>query len=235
MAYARFAGNTDDAGVPAQRAAIVRGGVRERSRASFIAKRAMDLIIALPALIVSIPIIAVLCVLIYARDRKNPIFSQERYGRHGRVFKCYKLRTMVPDAAERLETLLESDAQAAAEWERDHKLRNDPRVTGFGRFLRKTSLDELPQLINVIKGEMSIVGPRPIVHREIEKYGAWFAYYVQTRPGITGLWQVGGRNDISYGSRVALDTQYVREWSVLGDLVILLKTVPLIISRTGAY
>ena len=198
-------------------------------------KRWVDLCIAIPALIVCGPVIVALCVWIYAKDRKSPVFGQKRYGKYGRVFSCYKLRTMVPNAAARLAELLRSDAEAAYEWAMDYKLRNDPRITPLGRFLRKTSLDELPQLINVIRGDMSIVGPRPIVQDEIEKYGVWFAYYTQTRPGITGLWQVSGRNDVSYENRVALDARYVREWSIWGDFAIMLRTLPLIVSRNGAY
>jgi len=232
MSYSHLSAYSDDAtSVPTQ--PIIEN--KSRSRASRIVKRFMDLGIAVAALLVCWPVLAALCLLIYAQDRKNPIFVQERYGQRGRVFRCFKLRTMVPDADKRLEALLSANPEAAREWQSDHKLRNDPRIMPLGRLLRKTSLDELPQLVNVIKGDMSIVGPRPIVRAEIEKYGICFAYYVQTRPGITGLWQVGGRNDVSYEHRVALDAKYAQEWSVLGDFIILLKTVPAIFSRRGAY
>lgn len=231
MAYSHGPACADDENsIPAQE------GVPHLRRYRFDwIKRWVDLCIAVPALLVCGPFILALCLWIYAKDGTSPVFGQKRYGKHGRVFRCYKLRTMVPDAAARLAELLRTDAEAAHEWAMDHKLRNDPRITPLGRFLRKTSLDELPQLINVIRGDMSIVGPRPIVHDEIEKYGVWFAYYTQTRPGITGLWQVSGRNDVSYANRVELDARYVREWSIWGDFAIMLRTLPLIISRNGAY
>lgn len=142
---------------------------------------------------------------------------------------------MYLDADERLELLLESCDESKEEWEKDFKLKNDPRVTKIGQFLRKTSLDELPQLWNVLKGEMSLVGPRPITEAEIQKYGEYFEYFIAVTPGITGLWQVSGRNDVEYNERVQLDVWYVRNWSVELDLQILIKTILVVLRRKGSY
>ena len=151
------------------------------------------------------------------------------------MFGCLKFRTMVPDADGVLRRLLEVDPRARAEWERDFKLKDDPRITPIGDFLRRTSLDELPQLWNVLKGEMSLVGPRPIIEEEVERYGDQVGYYLETRPGITGLWQISGRNSIGYDDRVALDSWYVRNWSIWYDLVILVKTIAVVLRGKGAY
>jgi undecaprenyl-phosphate galactose phosphotransferase len=151
------------------------------------------------------------------------------------MFGCLKFRTMVPDADGVLRRLLEVDPRARAEWERDFKLKDDPRITPIGDFLRRTSLDELPQLWNVLKGEMSLVGPRPIIEEEVERYGDQVGYYLETRPGITGLWQISGRNNIGYDDRVALDSWYVRNWSIWYDLVILVKTIAVVLRGKGAY
>jgi undecaprenyl-phosphate galactose phosphotransferase len=151
------------------------------------------------------------------------------------MFDCLKFRTMVPDAAGVLKQLLDTNPGARAEWGRDFKLKDDPRITSIGAFLRRTSLDELPQLWNVLKGEMSLVGPRPIIEVELERYGEEVGYYLETRPGITGLWQISGRNNTSYDDRVALDCWYVRNWSLWYDLVILVKTVRVVLWREGAY
>ena len=142
---------------------------------------------------------------------------------------------MVVDADERLKRLLEMDPAARSEWKLTHKLRNDPRITKLGRFLRKSSLDELPQLINVLRGEMSLVGPRPIVHSEIVHYGRWFSSYCSVRPGITGVWQVSGRNDTSYRRRVAMDHLYARNNSLRLYLWVMLMTMPAVLSRRGSY
>lgn len=168
------------------------------------------------------------------REGGDALFSHERIGRNGKPFRCLKFRTMVPDAKERLEALLASDPEARAEWERDHKLTNDPRITRLGAFLRKTSLDELPQFFNVLKGEMSLVGPRPITAEECKKYGESYDLYIRFRPGITGIWQVSGRNNISYPARVALDSQYALNQSIYFDFVILLRTFGVIATGVGA-
>ena len=163
------------------------------------------------------------------------IFSHLRVGRYGKPFGCLKFRTMVADAEDALRRLLEADPWARAQWERDFKLKDDPRITAIGEFLRRTSLDELPQLWNVLRGEMSLVGPRPIIEQELERYGDQIGYYLETRPGITGLWQISGRNNTSYDDRVALDSWYVRNWSLWYDLVILVKTVKVVLRGQGAY
>jgi Undecaprenyl-phosphate galactose phosphotransferase WbaP len=198
-------------------------------------KRGFDLTIALIVLCLSLP--AILAIMGFAKlsDRGSVFFGHTRIGRHGRSFKAWKFRTMRSNSDAVLEAYLRQSPQAQAEWDRDHKLRNDPRVTRFGRFLRRTSLDELPQLWNVIKGDMSFVGPRPIVREEIARYGEAFRLYANVKPGITGLWQVSGRNDIGYEDRVQLDLFYVRHWSPWLDLYILGKTFIALASRDGAY
>ena len=163
------------------------------------------------------------------------LFRHRRIGQGGRVFECLKFRTMVPNAEQILHDLLDKDSDARAEWLRDHKLRNDPRVTRLGRFLRRTSLDELPQLWNVLRGEMTLVGPRPIVKEEMLRYGRHLQTYLAAKPGITGLWQVTGRTDTDYRRRVAMDTYYVKKQGLLIDLQILLKTVKVVLWGRGAY
>jgi len=195
-------------------------------------KRVLDLAIAIPALVVSAPLIAVLLIVV-ALDGGKPLFGHRRVGRDGRMFSCFKIRTMVPDAAERLAELLRTDPMARAEWEATQKLVDDPRITRLGRILRKTSLDELPQLWNVIRGDMSIVGPRPVVEDELRHYGRRVAAYKSVRPGLTGLWQVSGRNDVSYSTRVALDARYVRSHTLPRDLAIILLTPMIMLRPTG--
>ena len=197
-------------------------------------KRITDLIVASIAMLAVSPLFLVLMVLI-RRDGGPAIFSHTRYGALGKTFPCYKFRTMIVDADKVLEAHLASHPDAKAEWELDHKLRDDPRITRVGRFLRASSLDELPQLLNVLKGEMSIVGPRPIVQEEIAKYGEHYAAYTQVRPGITGLWQVSGRNNVDYQTRVELDAWYGMHWSLWLDVVIALKTPKAVLFSDGAY
>ncbi|EYD70333.1 sugar transferase [Limimaricola hongkongensis] len=196
------------------------------------AKRALDLVLALLLLSTLGPIILILC-LIVRLDGGPGLFGHPRIGRDGRSFRCWKIRTMVPNAGERLEQLLASDPKAREEWERDHKLRNDPRVTRLGNFLRETSLDELPQIWNVLTGEMSLIGPRPVTETELERYGSHRPVYLSLRPGVTGLWQVSGRNDTSYDRRVQLDAEYRQRISPRTDLGILLRTVGVVLNRTG--
>jgi Undecaprenyl-phosphate galactose phosphotransferase WbaP len=198
-------------------------------------KRVMDI-----ALIVAIsPFLLLVIVSIAAAIRlssEGPIFfSHRRIQRHGAFFTMWKFRTMCVDSAEVLEAYLASDPAARVEWRRTHKLKNDPRVTPVGDFLRRTSLDELPQLWNVLTGTMSLVGPRPIVAAEVEKYGEYFADYCMVKPGITGLWQVSGRSSCTYGQRVQLDRKYARTWSLRGDVVILFKTLSAVFNQDGAY
>jgi exopolysaccharide production protein ExoY len=197
--------------------------------------RGLDIAIAAAAILFVVPLLIVLCALIYFQDGGRPIFSHERIGRGGRRFRCLKLRSMALDAEARLSELLSRDAAARAEWARDHKLRADPRVTPLGRFLRTSSLDELPQLINVLRGEMAIVGPRPIVDGEVHRYGRHFRHYCAVRPGITGLWQVGGRNDVSYRRRVVMDVAYAKSKSIGVDIRIIFATVPAVLLRRGSY
>jgi len=195
--------------------------------------RFLDICVASLVLFAALPVFMILCFAIWSHDGGPPIFAHRRVGRGNKLFSCLKLRTMVVDSERRLEELLRSDPSAAFEWHTHQKLRNDPRITPLGAFLRKTSLDELPQLINVLVGHMSLVGPRPIVAAEAPRYGRYFKFYCAVRPGITGLWQVSGRNDVSYRRRVAIDTHYVRSRSIFVDIAILTRTLPAVLSARG--
>jgi exopolysaccharide production protein ExoY len=199
-----------------------------------VAKRLLDVVGALVLGLVFAPLIVVIVCLM--RWRGEPvIYRHRRVGRGGQIFCCLKFRTMIPNADQALRDLLESNPELQAEWTRDHKLRNDPRVTSLGRFLRRTSLDELPQLLNVLRGEMSLVGPRPVVREELLRYGRNVATYLAAKPGITGLWQVTGRNNTDYRRRVVLDTYYVRNQNLILDLYILAKTTGVVLGGKGAY
>jgi lipopolysaccharide/colanic/teichoic acid biosynthesis glycosyltransferase len=197
--------------------------------------RLFDLTLALVLVVLLSPILLSLMLLIWTEEGGPVLFSQSRIGRAGRRFKCHKLRTMSVDAEARLAEMLAKDDTARAEWQAGHKLRNDPRITRVGSLLRKTSLDELPQLFNVIRGEMSIVGPRPIVEDEIPRYGRRFNLYCSVKPGLTGLWQVTGRSDVSYRRRVAIDSVYCARKTLALDIRIVLATVPAVLSRRGSY
>lgn len=199
-----------------------------------VGKRAMDIAIAICGLTFTSPLILIIAILVKLQDDGPAFFSQDRYGLGGKTFKCFKLRSMVSDAQERLDELLANDPAAQEEWEKTQKLRNDPRITPLGHFIRKTSIDELPQLFNVLKGEMSIVGPRPIIQSEIAKYGAHYEDYCSVRPGITGLWQVEGRSNTTYEERVQLDAKYARTNTLFGDVMIVLKTIPAVLFSRGA-
>jgi Undecaprenyl-phosphate galactose phosphotransferase WbaP len=208
---------------------------RDRKALFPIAKRALDIIGAGVGLVLLAPFFLIVALMVRA-DGGPAFFAHQRVGRGGKLFGCLKFRSMVVDSQARLETLLASDPAARAEWEATRKLKNDPRITRIGRFLRSTSLDELPQLINVLRGEMSLVGPRPVQEAEIDRYyGASAAHYMAVRPGITGLWQVSGRSETSYESRVALDVSYVSRPSLLADISILLRTPVAVLSRRGAH
>ncbi len=199
-------------------------------------KRCFDVIVSLCLLPVVLPVMLFIALAIKLESKGRVIFTQERVGKGGKKFKIYKFRTMYEDAERRLKELLDKDMQARKEWKLYRKLRNDPRITKVGEFLRKTSLDELPQIINVLKGEMSLVGPRPVTEEEIrEHYKEKAVHYFKVLPGITGLWQVMGRSNTSYDYRVALDVWYVRNWNLLLDIVILLKTIKVVLYREGAY
>jgi Undecaprenyl-phosphate galactose phosphotransferase WbaP len=198
-------------------------------------KRVFDLVVSLLSLGLLMPLFALVSLLV-SLDGGPITYAHERIGRGGRAFKCLKFRTMVPNAAEVLDTLLANDPTAQDEWLRARKLRDDPRITKFGKLLRVTSIDELPQLYNVFRGDMSLVGPRPVVQRELcDHYKDDNSYYVLVRPGLTGLWQISGRNSTSYEQRVHLDSWYVRNWSLWGDLIILFRTFPVVILGRGAY
>jgi len=197
--------------------------------------RALDVVIALLALVFVLPLMAIIALAIFLQDGGPVHFSHRRVGRGGKPFFCYKFRSMAVDAEARLAELLERNPVAREEWARDHKLRDDPRVTPLGAFLRRSSLDELPQLFNVLQGTMSLVGPRPIVDAEISRYGKRFRHYCAVKPGITGLWQVSGRNDVSYRTRVALDCLYAKSQSPALYLWIVIVTIPAVLSRKGSY
>jgi exopolysaccharide production protein ExoY len=210
------------------------GSVRHvRGRPAEATKRLLDIVGALTLAVLLSPLLLVVGLLL-ARDRGPIIYSHSRTGRHGRTFGCLKFRTMVPNAEQVLRELLHRDPDLQREWMRDQKLRNDPRITAIGRFLRRTSLDELPQLWNVLKGEMSLVGPRPVVREEWQRYGRRLDMYLAAKPGVTGLWQVMGRSDCCYRRRVAIDTYYVRKRSLFLDVFILLQTVRVVVRGRGA-
>jgi Undecaprenyl-phosphate galactose phosphotransferase WbaP len=195
----------------------------------------IDLAATLIGGLLVLPLIGLIALLIKL-DSPGPIFySQMRIGQGGHSFKAWKFRTMVQNADYALKDYFEQHPELREDWERDQKLRYDPRVTRIGRFLRRTSLDELPQLWNILRGEMSLVGPRPIIDEEIPRYGDKFSLYTKVIPGLTGLWQVSGRNNITYEERVSLDAYYVRNWSVWLDVYILLRTVWVVLSGEGAY
>jgi Undecaprenyl-phosphate galactose phosphotransferase WbaP len=199
-----------------------------------VLKRSFDVVGSVALLIVLAPLFAYLAYKV-SRDGGNPFFGHKRVGRAGKEFYCYKFRSMIINAQEVLTDLLASDAIARAEWEKDFKLKNDPRINTIGHFLRRTSLDELPQLWNVLKGDMSLVGPRPVVQAELARYGEDVVYYLMAKPGMTGLWQVSGRNDVDYETRVYFDSWYVKNWSLWTDIAILFKTISVVTGRRGAY
>lgn len=200
-----------------------------------IIKYLFDMILTIVGTICISPLLVIIAIWIY-KDSPGPvIFKHMRVGKDGKEFPCYKFRSMCVDAKEKLEELLQNDPKARAEWERDFKLKNDPRITKSGAFLRKTSLDELPQIFNVLKGDMSLVGPRPIIKAEMERYGNYIDDYLMVRPGIAGIWQCSGRNDVDYTERVHMDSWYVRNWSVWLDIMILWRTFKAVFAKKGAY
>jgi exopolysaccharide production protein ExoY len=197
-------------------------------------KRLMDLTLAAVLIGFSAPVMALIALAV-SLDGGPALYAHRRVGPDGQFFRCWKFRSMVTNGDAVFHRLLVEDDGARQEWEACFKLRSDPRVTPIGKFLRAFSLDELPQLFNVVAGTMSLVGPRPIVEAEIERYGPGFAAYCSCRPGITGLWQVHGRSDVDYSRRVDLDQRYARQWSLYLDFAILMKTVIVITRRVGAY
>jgi Undecaprenyl-phosphate galactose phosphotransferase WbaP len=198
-------------------------------------KRGMDILLILLASPLLLVVVSLVAAAIRIQSPGPIFFSHRRIRRHGGFFSMWKFRTMCEDSSEVLEDHLAADPEARAEWCQTHKLIKDPRITPVGNFLRRSSLDELPQLWNVFNGSMSLVGPRPIVASEVEKYGEFFADYCLVKPGITGLWQVSGRSGVSYPERVQMDRRYAHTWSLWGDLKILAKTLPSVIKQDGAY
>jgi lipopolysaccharide/colanic/teichoic acid biosynthesis glycosyltransferase len=200
----------------------------------FRMKRAIDIVLASLLLVFFAPLL-LLTAAIVTLDGGSVFFLHRRVGRGGVMFSCIKFRTMVPDAQKVLDSVLRSDPAARREWDSSFKLRRDPRITRVGRFLRQSSLDELPQLFNVLRGDMALVGPRPIVEAEVGRYGPDIDYYYRCRPGITGPWQVSGRSDQNYGQRVRLDVEYAKRPSLKNDFIILAKTAKVVIRGVGAY
>jgi len=200
---------------------------------SRLIKTMFDALVAFLLLLALSPLFLALAVLIRS-DGGPVLFGHKRLGENGRHFRCLKFRSMVVDGDAVLQQVLQTDPHARMEWNATHKLHNDPRITPLGRILRKTSIDELPQLLNVLRGEMSLVGPRPIIDAEVPRYGLNISYYFEAKPGITGLWQVSGRSNTTYEHRVRLDVWYVRNWSLWHDIAILLKTLPAVLKKEGA-
>jgi exopolysaccharide production protein ExoY len=198
-------------------------------------KRIFDVLGAASGLVVLSPLFILLALLVKFSDKGRVFYGHRRIGRNGEVFACLKFRTMVENGDEVLAIYFAKNPSAREEWNATRKLQNDPRVTRVGAVLRKLSLDELPQIFNILRGDMSIVGPRPVVKDELDLYGNSAGFYLKSRPGLTGLWQISGRNDVSYGTRVAFDRQYVENWSFAEDLKIIAKTVPAVLSSRGSY
>lgn len=199
-----------------------------------LCKRVFDVVGSITLLLLLSPVFMVLTYKI-SKYGGQPFYGHGRIGQGGQSFSCHKFRSMAVNSHELLAQLLATDPVARQEWRKDFKLKNDPRISRLGHFMRRTSLDELPQLWNVLKGEMSLVGPRPVVQAELERYGEDVDYYLMAKPGITGLWQVSGRNDVDYSTRVYLDAWYVKNWSLWSDIVILFKTISAVSKRSGAY
>lgn len=204
-------------------------------RTTAVIKRSVDVIGSAAALVFFLPLMVVVSLLIWFGDPGPLLFGQERLGKDRRRFRCFKFRTMAMDADKMLAEVLATDPQALHEWRKLQKLKRDPRVTKLGRFLRASSIDELPQFWNVLKGEMSLVGPRPIVPGEDAKYGRYITEYYSVKPGLTGLWQISGRSNTTYRRRVALDVTYTRRTSTALDLWILAKSVPVLLGTEGSY
>ncbi|MBF1759841.1 undecaprenyl-phosphate galactose phosphotransferase WbaP [Veillonella sp.] len=222
-------------GMMEEQAVVLRVQNNLARKSNRIMKRIFDIIATICGGILILPIFVMIALLIYLDSPGPIVFGHKRIGQGGKEFSCYKFRSMVPNAQEALEVYLKENPAAREEWERDFKLKDDPRVTRIGKFLRKTSLDELPQLWNVLIGNMSLVGPRPIVRDEIVKYGDYINDFYLVTPGITGVWQVSGRSDTTYEERVLMDSWYVHNWSVWIDIVYLLKTVLVVYKAKGAY
>ncbi|MDM9646370.1 sugar transferase [Rhizobium sp. S163] len=200
-----------------------------------VAKYILDTTLAVAGLVVLLPMIAMLIVIVLMLQGRPVFIAHRRIGKNGVMFACLKFRTMVINADQVLTRHLADNPRSREEWNATRKLRKDPRVTPFGAIMRKSSVDEIPQLLNIILGNMSLVGPRPIAAGEAELYGVHYADYIKVRPGLTGLWQVSGRNETTYGERVQLDVRYIRERTILGDLAILIRTIPAVLRSRGSY
>ncbi|WP_039925036.1 sugar transferase, partial [Treponema sp. JC4] len=204
-------------------------------RINKLLKRLLDLFIILCLSPIWVPVFA-LCALLTKITSKGPVFyGHKRVGRNGKTIKCWKFRSMVVNSQEILEKLLAENEEMRLQWEKDRKLENDPRITKFGKILRKTSMDELPQLINILLGEMSLVGPRPVTEPELEKYGDYKDYVLSVKPGLSGMWQISGRSDTGYEERISYDTYYIQNWSIWLDIWILIKSVWVVLLGKGAY
>jgi lipopolysaccharide/colanic/teichoic acid biosynthesis glycosyltransferase len=218
-----------------QRAERIVVGRQEAGSRKFSCARALDLSVTIFLLLFALPLMLVTAAFIWLEDGGSIFFIQNRVGRDGRIFPCLKFRSMRENAEERWLALLQTCPQAQSEWALNRKLKRDPRVTSVGRFIRSRSLDELPQLLNVLVGQMSLVGPRPIMMDEIGLYGARLSTYCSVRPGITGLWQIKGRADASFRTRIAMDMVYVRSRRVWRDVGILIATIPAVLLGRGSY
>lgn len=224
----------DSQNLPASFSLLLRARQVEYKSTQHIVKRVFDVTAGMVLIFLLTPLMLLIAALIRAGDSGPALFQQTRVGRGGKSFRCWKFRTMACDAEQALQRLLASDPDAAREWAESQKLSHDPRITPVGAFLRRSSLDELPQLFNIIAGDMSFVGPRPIVAAERERYGEAFTHCFSVPPGLTGLWQISGRSDCSYATRVSLDSQYASEWHLLLDAKILVKTVPAVLMQKGS-
>jgi Undecaprenyl-phosphate galactose phosphotransferase WbaP len=200
-----------------------------------VVKRIFDIMLVLISVPVLLPVFGIVSALVMLSSSGPIFYSHRRIRKGGAFFSMWKFRTMCVNSAEVMEEYLARHPEARAEWNLTHKLREDPRITPIGSFLRRYSLDELPQLWNVLTGQMSLVGPRPIVAAEVEKYGDCFDCYCRVKPGLTGLWQVSGRSELSYDARVALDCEYVERWSLTKDFLILLRTFSSVVNQDGAF
>jgi exopolysaccharide production protein ExoY len=200
-----------------------------------LVKRGFDILGAIAALVMLCPLFILIALLVKLSDGGPVFYGHFRVGRGGRMFRCFKFRTMVTNGDAVLAAHLRADPLANIEWAATRKLKYDPRVTKVGIVLRKLSIDELPQIFNILVGDMSIVGPRPVVRDELDRYGRSAIFYLRSRPGLTGLWQVSGRNDVSYATRVEFDRHYVENWSLAEDIRIIVKTVPVVCMSRGSY
>lgn len=210
-------------------------GKTERLPVGGVLKRSFDVIGAAAGLILLSPLFLLVALLVKFSGGGSIFYGHSRIGRDGNPFYCLKFRTMMQNGDAVLAAHIAANPEARAEWQATRKLQKDPRVTNVGAVLRKLSLDELPQLVNVLRGEMSLVGPRPVVEDEIHRYGPAAIYYFKSRPGLTGIWQISGRNDVSYDARIAFDRHYVENWSFQKDILIILKTIPAVCASRGSY